>query len=143
MEGNRMSTTSPPRAYKDPEGSSLAMGVVVFAGVLLLTLASFGILQGIAAIAEDDVYLSGVNYTYEIDLTTWGWVHLALGVIAAATGLGMLYGQTWARIAGIAIASLSALANFAFLPYYPLWSLVIITFCVMVVWALTTQLREG
>ena len=57
-----------------------------------------------------------------VDITTWGWVHLVLGAIGVATGLGLLAGQTWARVTGVAIAVVASLANFAFLPYYPLWS---------------------
>jgi len=110
---------------------------------MLVTVAVFQILEGIAAIAEDDIYVTGIKYAYEIDVTTWGWVHLILGIIGVATGLGLLAGQTWARIVGISIAVIAALANFAFLPYYPLWTLLIIAFYVLVIWALTTQLGEG
>jgi hypothetical protein len=135
-----MSTTSSPRATRD--GSGWAYGVAVFAGVMLVTVAVFQILEGIAAIAEDDIYVTGIKYAYEIDVTTWGWIHLILGIIGVAVGLGLLAGQTWARIAGISLAVVAALANFAFLPYYPIWTLVIIGFYVLVIWALTTQLGE-
>jgi hypothetical protein len=137
-----MSTTSSPRAYKDP-GSGWAFGVATFAGVMLVTVAVFQVLEGIAAIAEDDIYVTGIKYAYEIDVTTWGWVHLILGIIGIATGLGLLAGQTWARITGITLAVIAALANFAFIPYYPLWSLLIIGFYVLVIWALTTQMSEA
>jgi hypothetical protein len=137
-----MSTTSSPRASREP-GSGWAFGVTTFAGVMLATVAVFQVLEGIAAIAEDDIYVTGIKYAYEIDVTTWGWVHLILGIIGVATGLGLLAGQAWARVTGIALAVVAALANFAFLPYYPLWSLLIIGFYVLVIWALTTQMMEG
>lgn len=122
--------------------SAWAFGVVTFAGVTLLTLAFFEILQAIAAIAEDQVFVAGVEYTYAFDLTQWGWIHLVLGLIGLAIGIGLVAGQTWARVAGIAVAVLVALANFAWLPYFPIWSLLIIAFSVAVIWALTTQLGE-
>lgn len=37
---------------------------------------------------------------------------------------------------GIGIALLSMILNFAFIPYYPAWSLVIIVLNVFVIWAL-------
>ena len=137
-----MSTTSSPRSYKEP-GSGWAFGVATFAGVMLVTVGVFQVLEGIAALAKDDIFIVGVEYSYKVDVTTWGWMHLILGIIGIATGLGVLAGQTWARVVGIILAVVGALANFAFIPYYPVWSLLIIGFYVMVMWALSTQMREG
>jgi len=137
-----MSTASPHRAYDETTGGAWAFGVVTFAGVMLVTVATFQILEGIAALAKDEVFLVGVEYVYKFDVTTWGWIHIVLGAIGLATGIGLLAGQTWARITGIALAVLGALASFAFLPYYPLWSILVIAFYVLVMWALTAQLRN-
>ena len=142
-----MTTASPSEPLSTPEPLSTraawAFGVVTFAGVTLITLAFFEILQAIAAIAEDQVFVTGLNYSYALDLTQWGWVHLVLGLIGMAIGIGLVAGQTWARVAGIAVAVLVALANFAWLPYFPVWSLLIIAFSVVVIWALTTQMKEA
>ena len=54
----------------------------------------------------------------------------------------MLSGQTWARVIGITLAALSALANFAFIPYYPIWALVVIALDVFVIWALAAHGRD-
>ena len=137
-----MSTTSSSRSYKEP-GSGWAFGVATFAGVMLVTVGVFQILEGIAALAKDDIFIVGVEYSYKVDVTTWGWVHLILGIIGIAVGLGVLAGQSWARVVGIILAVVGALANFAFIPYYPIWSLLIIGFYVLVMWALSTQMREG
>lgn len=137
-----MSAVSSPRSY-DPDEDTWASGVTTFAAVTLITLSIFQILQAIAAIARDEVFVSGVSYTYAIDLATWGWIHLALGVLALCIGLGLLADMTWARVAGIAMAVLVALANFAWLPYYPLWSVLVIGFSVLVIWSLTTQLKTA
>jgi hypothetical protein len=125
--------------YDGSTKSAIAYGVTLFAGVMLCTVAVFQILQGIAAISKDDVFVTGINYTYKLDVSQWGWIHLVLGVLALGTGIGIVLGQVWGFIAGIVIASLSALANFAFIPHYPLWSIVVIAFNVLVVWALCTQ----
>lgn len=115
-----------------------ADGGTIFAAVLLTTVGVFQALEGISAIAKDDVFVTTPNYIFDIDLTAWGWLHLLLGVVAVVVGLSILYGQGWAMIAGILIAMLSALANFMFMPYYPLWALVLIAFDVFVIWSLST-----
>jgi len=138
-----MTTESSRTSHYDTSTKGLvAYGVTAFAGVMLATVAVFQILEGISAIAKDDVLVAGPKYTYKFDVTTWGWIHLILGIIALAVGIGILMGQTWSRVAGIAIAALSCLSNFAFLPYYPVWSLVILSFNAFVIWALCTQLSR-
>ncbi|MGH3307340.1 MAG: DUF7144 family membrane protein, partial [Nocardioides sp.] len=124
-----MSTASTPRSFEPAlEEETWSFGVTTFAAITLVTLSIFQILQAIAAIARDEVFVTGINYAYAIDISTWGWIHLTLGIIALAVGLGLLAGQTWARVAGIMVAVLVALANFASLPYYPLWSILVIAF---------------
>lgn len=133
-------STQPSRYDTTTSRGVVALGVTGFAGVMLCTVAVFTILEGIAAIANDEVYVRGLHYAYKLDITGWGWIHLILGIIGLAVGIGILMGQTWGRISGIVIAGLSCLANFAFLPYYPIWSMVILAFNALVIWALCVQL---
>lgn len=121
---------------------TVALGTAGFAGAMLIMVSVFQILQGIAAVAADDVYVTGIQYVYQLDLTSWGWIHITIGVIALAAGLGVLAGQTWAYIAGIVLAAAVCFANFVFLPYYPLWSLIIIAFNIAVIWALCTLIAR-
>ncbi|HEX5205354.1 hypothetical protein ACFQS1_33330 [Paractinoplanes rhizophilus] len=119
------------------------VGYVVFAGVMLMMLGGFQAIEGLVAIFKDEYYLvtrSGLLLT--MDFTTWGWVHLILGLIAVGTGIGVLLGQTWARVTGIVIAVLSALANLAFLPAYPIWATIIIALDVLAIYALAVHGRE-
>lgn len=118
--------------------SAAVTGLVLFAGVMMLVDGMLGILQGIVAIAEDDVYLTSPKYTFEFDLTSWGWIHLAMGVVLTVVAFGILKGAAWGRVFGVALVSLNLVLNFLFLPYYPLWSLVAIALNVFVVWALCT-----
>lgn len=136
-----MSTTQSRSSYRDR--STGAYGVSVFAGVLLATMASFQVLVGLAAVLEDDVFVRGISYVYEVDVTTWGWIHMILGAIGVAVGVGILMGQVWATVTGIAFAVLSALSQFMFLPYYPFWAMLIIAMDILVIWALATQLTEA
>lgn len=128
---------------RDPDLSTkvaVAGGVTRFAGIMLAVIAVFEIFQGIAAVAEDTVFVTGLDYTYELDVTTWGWVHLFLGVLCLAVGIGMAAGSTVGNLAGIGVAGIVAVANFAFLPYYPFWALLVIAFNVVVIWAACHQL---
>ena len=133
--------SSPNSSYG--ESTSLAYGVSVFAGVMLATLGGLQILQGLAAVLKDDVFVRGVEYTYKFDVTTWGWIHLLIGVIGVAVGLGILYRQVWATVGGLAIAVVSALSQFMFMPYYPFWSMLLIFMDIVVIWALATTLGDS
>ncbi|CRK51401.1 conserved membrane hypothetical protein [Rhodococcus sp. RD6.2] len=115
-----------------------AAGTSIAAAILLLTVGILEIFQGISALAKDDVLVFGPNYTYEFSVTAWGWIHLVIGILVALTGFFLLTGATWARITAIFLAALSIIANFLWLPYYPLWSILIIALNVVVIWAVTT-----
>jgi len=119
------------------------VGYVVFAGVMLIMLGGFQVIEGLVAIFRDDYYLvtrSGLLLT--MDFTAWGWTHMILGAIAVIAGIGVLLGQTWARVGGIIIAVLSALSNLAFLPAYPIWATIIIALDVIAIYALAVHGRE-
>jgi hypothetical protein len=128
--------------YDTSTPGSWAYGVSSFAGVILAMVGLFQFLEGLSAVFEDKVYLTTPDYLYSIDLTGWGWIHLVIGAIAMAVGIAVLYGQTWARATGIVIAVLSAAANFAFLPYYPFWSMLVIAVNVLAIWALASLIRN-
>jgi len=118
----------------------VAGGAAEFAGIMLVIVAVLEGLQGIAAIANDTVFVRGLKYTYAFDVTTWGWIHLCIGVVGVAIGIAIVAGQTLGYLGGIAIAFLMSVASFAFLPYSPWWSLLVIAFNVLVIWALCVQL---
>ncbi|WP_040779751.1 DUF7144 family membrane protein [Nocardia pneumoniae] len=124
------------------ENSSVKQGVAagtsMGAAIILVTVGLLQLFQGIAAVAEDEVFVAGVEYIYKFDFTTWGWIHIVLGVLMAAVGLALFTGARWARIATIVFAAISILANFLWLPYYPWWSVLIIALDIVVIWAVTT-----
>jgi hypothetical protein len=118
---------------------SWAWGGTMFAATMLLLVGMFQVFQGIEAIVRSGFYVVANNYLYQIDTTAWGWIHLCIGAVAMLTGAFLfLSGSAWARGAGIALAGLSAIANFFFIPYYPFWSLLIIALDVFVIWSLAT-----
>ncbi|MFI9012657.1 hypothetical protein ACIGZI_01330 [Streptomyces griseus] len=120
-------------------GSPWAAGGTVFAGVLLFVDGVLGVLKGIAGIASNDVYTRINDYVFRFSVTSWGWIHLVLGVILILVGWGILSGAAWARAAGVVLASLNLIANFMWLPYTPVWAIVTIAIDVFVIWALCTD----
>ncbi|NLU68828.1 hypothetical protein HCC30_16425 [Streptomyces sp. HNM0574] len=115
----------------------------MFAGVLMLVNGVLGALVGIAGLAKDDVYGSLGDYVFKFDVTTWGWIHLILGVLVALTGAAILTGSHWARATGVVLAALSAIAHFMWLPYQPVWAVVCIAIAVFVAWALCTDMERN
>jgi hypothetical protein len=95
----------------------------------------FQALAGLVAIFENEFYVPTRNYLFQFDATSWGWIHLLVGLLVAFAGWGLLSGRTWARVVAITLAVVSAIANFAFIPYYPFWSMLIIVIDVVVIWA--------
>ncbi|WP_155056335.1 DUF7144 family membrane protein [Streptomyces blattellae] len=129
-----MTATHP--AQPRTAGQAWASGLTLFAAVMLMIGGALDILRGIAAIAEDDVFVTTQNYVFEFDLTSWGWIHLALGVVAVLVSFGLFQAAMWARVVGVAIAGLIIIANFLSLPYYPVWSVVMIAISGFIIWAL-------
>ena len=139
-----MSTTTPRGGgYDTPVKTAFAFSGAIFAGTILTTVGIFQVLSGIAALFEDTVYVKGVDYVYKFDLTAWGWIHIVLGAIAIAVGIGLLLGQTWARISGIVIAVIGSVSAFAFMPYYPWWALAMLALYIFVIWSLAQLMSSG
>jgi hypothetical protein len=103
---------------------------------------AFHAIAGLSAVVNEEFYVATRKYVFQFDVTTWGWIHLIAGVIVFVAGIYLLSGQVWARTIGVIMAVLSILANFAWLPYYPVWSILMIAAGVFVIWALTVHGRD-
>lgn len=124
------------------ERSGWAIGYSVFASVMLVVIGVFHVIAGIVGIAEDEFYVVGTKWVFELDATAWGWIHLILGLVVIASGVGIFTGNVAARTVGVIVAVISAVANFLWLPYYPVWSVVMIALDVAIIWALTVHGRD-
>ena len=105
---------------------------------LFLTAGTLTVLQGIAALAEDELIVVGDNYTYKLNGTTWGLIHIVIGALILVVAVALLMAATWARAVAIGLAAISIIANFLWLPYYPMWSILVIVLNVVVIWAVAT-----
>jgi len=118
-------------------------GWVVFASAMMFLLGSFQAVQGLVAVFDDGFYhVTESGLVLEVDYTVWGWVHLLLGVVIIVCALGVLTGNAAARTVGVLLAGFSALANLVFIEAYPIWSVIIITIDVLVIYALIVHGRE-
>jgi|RhiMetdeSRZDD1v2_1073273.scaffolds.fasta_scaffold564916_1 hypothetical protein len=123
-----------------------AVGMIFFASVMMVMIGFFHAMYGLAALLQNDLIVAGPEYIWRLDVTTWGWIHLIAGILILIAGWSLFSGATWARVVGITLALISAIANFASIPYYPFWSILIIVLDVLVIWALAVyggELAEG
>ena len=122
--------------------SGAAVGWTMFAGIMMILIGVFHAIAGLSGILKDEFYAVSPNYVLEFDTTTWGWIHLIGGIIVVLAGFGLFSGAVWARTVGVIIAAVSALVSFAWIPYYPIWSIVLIAIDVTIIWALTVHGRD-
>jgi hypothetical protein len=118
-------------------GAELAAGIgVMFAATLMIVGGIMQVFQAISAIANDEFFVTLPNYVVTLDVSTWGWIHLVFGILVVLAGMSLFSGSRAAAIFALVLAVLSAIANFGFIPYYPLWAVFIVAVDVFVIWAI-------
>ena len=141
-----MTETSNRRSTATEEGYAAPTawtGWVVFGGVMLIMMGAFQVIEGLVALFDDGFYaVRSDGLVVNVNYNTWGWIHLIIGVVGVLAGLGLLVGNMVARIVGVLAAFLSALVNLAFIAAYPLWSAIMITIDVVVIYAIIVHGRE-
>lgn len=125
------------------EPSGAAIGLIYFASAMLVVIGLFHAFNGIAALAKDQFFVVSEDYVFKFDVTTWGWIHLLWGLVVVVAGFSLFQGAVWARTVGVLVAVISAVGNFLSIPYYPVWSIVILALDVLVIWALTAHGRDA
>lgn len=131
-----MTTQREPGLEPEPV-SGWAVGGIAFAATVMVLVGVFQAIAGLVAIFDDEFYVVRQNYTFELDTTAWGWIHLIVGIVVALVGFSLFARRAWAGVATIVFAGLSAVANFFFIPYYPVWSVLMIALAIWVIWAIT------
>ena len=95
--------------------------------------------EGMVALFNRNYYVAGPNNVLVFDVTGWGWVHLIIGALLLLTGVALLFDATWARVATVIFAGIDVIAQLASIGFYPLWSVISITLCVLVIWAIVVH----
>jgi hypothetical protein len=133
-------TSPPPRSSYDAapvEAAGPGMGWVRFAGVIMVVIGGFGVIEGFVALLTPNYYVTTGGAVLAISLAGWGWAHIIIGALVLATGFGLLgTASSWARVAGIVFVTINMLVQFAWLPAYPLWGILAIVLDVLVLYAL-------
>ena len=131
------------RAEVTPTETTGWVGWVIFASMMMIVVGSFQVILGLTALLNSSYYVVGSNgFVLSVDYTAWGWTHLILGALAVAAAFGLLAAQTWARVVGITLAVISAIVNLAFIPAYPVWSMIVIALDVLVIYAIAVHGKE-
>jgi hypothetical protein len=123
-------------AHAEAGPSGAAKGLTLFAAVMLMLSGAWNFFEGLAAVIHGSYYVVTHNFVFNVSVTSWGWWHLIMGVIVFAVGACLVMDMLWARVTGVVIAALSAVVNFLYIPYQPVWSVVVIAIDVFVIWAL-------
>jgi hypothetical protein len=131
-------TEDPPHRDR-PVRQVVAAGTSIGAGALLFTTAVLTVLQGIQALVDHRPLIIGSNYVYKFNATGWGWIHIATGIALGIVAIGLIAGAVWARITAIVMACISIVVMFMWLPYYPMWSVIVIALDVIIIWAVATR----
>jgi hypothetical protein len=124
------------------EPSGWAVGWIFFAATVMILTGLFHVIAGLVGIIDDEFYVKGRDYVLQFDTTTWGWIHLITGFVVAVSGCYLFTGAVLARTVGVIIALMSAATGFAWIPYYPVWGIVIVAMAFSVIWALTAHGRD-
>jgi hypothetical protein len=121
----------------EPSGpGGTALGFTALAAILMMLSGGANILEGIAAVIRGSFFVSLPHYTYNITASHWGWIHIAAGIVVLLAGVALFMDKLWARVVGVGLASLSLLLNLVYIPYFPVWSIVVIALDAFIIWAL-------
>jgi hypothetical protein len=108
---------------------------------MMVIMGTFHFIEGLAAVLDDAFYVVRPNFSMKVDVSTWGWIHMIGGVCVMLAGVWLMFGSLIARIVAIFVAIVSAIYNFYSIPYYPVWSILLIALDIAVIWAVTTYGR--
>lgn len=137
-----MSQTYQREQTRVTEPSGWAVGWTAFAGIMMAVQGVWWLIAGFIAVVNDEFYVVGQEYVFQFDVTTWGWIHMLVGVVVFAAAMGLFTGAVWARTVGVIMAAIAMLVAFAWLPWYPIFALLFIAVSVSVIWALTAHGRD-
>lgn len=119
------------------------VGWVVFGACMMVMLGTFHAIAGLVALFNETYFVApSSDLVVSVSYDTWGWAHLLGGLVVLAVGVGLFTGATWARVLGVAVAMFSAIVNLVFLAAYPVWSIMMITLAVLVIYAITAHGAE-
>lgn len=132
------------KTVRTPQSSEVTgwVGWIYFASFMMMVVGGLQALSGFVALFKDDFYVVTQHSLLVFNFTAWGWIHIILGALVFAAGLAVMSGKMWGRVVGIIMVILNAIANLAFMPAYPLWSIIALVIDGLVLYALTVHGSE-
>ena len=120
-------------------------GWIGFAGWLMLIIGMIDFFEGLIAVIRGQYYFLTPNQIVVFNTTTWGWITLLWGIVLVLAGYSLLARASWARWFTIVVASIGLIEQLGFVgnAAYPLWSLVMVTLTVVVLYALIVRWDEA
>ena len=122
--------------------NSAAAGWSAFAGIMMVIGGAWWVVVGLIALVDDSFYVVGPEYIFQFNATTWGWIHLILGTVVLLAGFYLFTGAVWARTVGVIISVIWALVAFVWLPWYPVWAILLIAVSIFILWSLIVHGRD-
>ena len=118
-------------------------GWIVFGAGMLILGGAIHMIQGLTTLLDDkQATVTSEGLAVHVPFTALGWLHLVLGLVAVLVGVGAMLGNRAALVAAVIIAGISAIANVTFIAAYPAWSVLVIAFDVIVIYAIVAHGRD-
>lgn len=111
-------------------------GWVLFAGVIVMIAGLLNVVYGIAAIDNSIVFRADSHFVIFDDLDTWGWIHLAVGVLQLVAAFSIWNRHAFGRFVGVFSASFSAIAVLMLANAFPLVAFAIFLLDLLVIYGL-------
>jgi hypothetical protein len=120
---------------------------LTFSGVVLIIAGIMRVLDAIWAFRYKGTVVDNLHDAiFGHSLTTYGWIWLIVGVILIVAGFLVMgeatLGAEISRWIGVVAAAIGAITAVAWLPYYPVWSLIYVGVAVLVIYGLVGQFGE-
>jgi hypothetical protein len=110
---------------------------------MLVIVGLYHVLSGAAAIAESDSVTAQVQEVlYDIDIETWGWFWLIVGVAQLISAI-LLFSRSLTS-AVIAMLGAGISASFAVFIIFvaPLWAIAVLALDVGIIWIITANIED-
>jgi hypothetical protein len=108
-------------------------GWLGFAGIMLVLVGFFNVIDGIAAISNSKYV---VNQLLFANLDAWGWFFLIWGVLQIFAGFAVIAGASWGAVVGVVSAFFNAIAQLSWIGANPWWATIAIVLDVLIIYGL-------
>jgi hypothetical protein len=136
------SQQSPSISRSAPIETTPWTGWVSFAALIMMLSGTLTGIMGFLAVINNNWSMWNNNGAPYGSVYFWGWWSMFVGVLVIAVGAALLRGSMFARTVVVFVAAGSLLTHFVTLNISPLWSLIVITIDVLVIWAVMVHGKE-